>query len=98
MQANQPTRRELIYAWVAMMVLTIGTMLAGHVTSTQSLGVIWMSALMLITFLKARYILRYYLNLKAATGSWNSAFNAFLFILLISILGLFAIPALMTAS
>jgi len=98
MHIKQPTRKELIYAWVAMMVLTVGTMFAGRVTSTQTLGIIWMSALMVITFMKARYILRYYLNLKAATGGWNSAFNAFLFILLLSILAIFAIPALLAAN
>ncbi len=96
MHIRQPTRKELIYAWFAMMLLTIGTMIAGHVTSSRSLGILWMSALMLITFFKARYILRYYLNLKAATGGWNSAFNAFLIILLLSILALFAIPALLS--
>ena len=97
MNIKQQTRRELVYAWISMMILTVGTMIAGHVTSTRTLGFIWMSALMLITFLKAKYILRFYLNLKAASGSWNTAFNAFLLILLISILALFALPAMIAA-
>lgn len=96
MYIKQPARRALFYAWFVLMLLTSGTMLAGRVTSAESLGFLFMSALLIITWLKARYILYYYLNLKTAEGGWGAAFNGFLIVLLSLILGLYAIPAIIS--
>jgi len=92
MHGKQPGARLLTMAWAAMMLLTIGTMIAGRVTSDVTLGVIWMVALSAITWGKSLFILRYFLNLRVAEGSWNKAFSRFLFVLLLIILLLFAIP------
>lgn len=91
---NLPSRRTLFIAWLVLMALTVGTMLAGHVTSSRSLGMIWTSAILLISWAKARTILQVYLNLRAAPRGWQSGFNAILIILLLLLLGLYAINAL----
>jgi len=91
---NLPSRRTLFIAWLILMALTIGTMLAGHVTSTRSLGLIWTALLLLISWAKARTILQVYLNLRAAPRGWQSGFNAILIFMLLVLLGLYAINAL----
>ncbi len=92
MHDRQPGIRLLARAWAIMMLLTVGTMIAGRVTSDVTLGVAWMVALSAITWGKSLFILRYYLNLRAAEGGWNKAFSSFLFVLLLLILLLFTLP------
>ena len=54
-----------------------------------------MLALLMVTGFKSLWILRYYLNLRASTKGWNSAFISFLLSLLTLIYGLYLIPLLM---
>ena len=91
--ARLPTVSLLIKAWALLMALTIGTMIAGRVTSAASLGLIWTSILMVITWAKARTILMVYLNLRAAPAHWRTGFSASLVFLLLLILGIYAIDA-----
>jgi len=90
---NLPSRRALLAAWAILMALTVGTMLAGHVTSSRSLGLAWTTALLAISWAKARTILAVYLNLRAAPRGWQSGFNGALIFLLLLLLGLYAIGA-----
>ena len=91
MQFRQPTRKELLLAWFALMGLTIGTMLSGRVTQDVTLGGLFMSGLLVVTGIKAYWILRYYLNLRAAPPGWNAAFIAYLVFLLLIILVLYLV-------
>ncbi len=90
---NLPSRRILFMAWALLMVLTIGTMIAGKVTSAASLGLIWTGILLVISWAKARTILQVYLNLRAAPRHWRSGFNGVLVFLLLVIFGLYALGA-----
>ncbi len=91
---NLPTTRQLIMAWALLMTLTIGTMIAGRVTSAASLGLLWTALLMAITWAKARTILMVYLNLRVAPAHWKSGFSATLVFVLLLILGIYALQAL----
>ncbi len=92
-RSRLPTVSLLIRAWALLMVLTIGTMIAGRVTTAASLGLVWTSILLLITWAKARTILMVYLNLRAAPAHWRTGFSATLVFLLLLILGIYAIDA-----
>ncbi len=85
----QPSRKSLVLAWLIMMVLSVGTMISGRVSDKGSLGMWFMALLLLVTALKALWILRTYLNLRAAPTAWNMAFISFLFVLLALIYGLY---------
>jgi hypothetical protein len=89
--ANLPSRKELITGWVLLMALTIGTMIAGRVTNASTLGFAWLSALLVITYFKARTILNVYLNLQAAPRHWKTGFSAILIVLLLAIAGIYAL-------
>ncbi len=91
---NLPSRRTLIIAWAALMALTVGTMVAGKVTSTASLGLLWTAALLAISWAKARFILLTYLNLRAAPRHWRSGMSGAIVFLLAVIFGLYALGAL----
>jgi len=82
MHFQQPSIKSLLGAWAFMMLLSLGTMAAGKVTGQASLGALFMAALLIITSLKALWILRTYLNLKASTRAWNAAFISFIGLLL----------------
>ncbi len=90
---NLPSRRTLFLAWAVLMMLTVGTMIAGKVTSAASLGLIWTAILLAISWAKARTILQVYLNLRAAPRHWRSGFNGVLVFLLLVIFGLYALGA-----
>lgn len=92
MHAKIPSRKTLSIAWLALMGFSIATMIAGRVTDPATLGPLLMLALLAVTGLKSLWILRYYLNLRASTKAWNSAFVSFLCVLLILIYGLYLIP------
>ena len=91
--ANLPEKKELIAAWLVLMALTIGTMIAGRVTNASTLGFAWLSALLVITYFKARTILNVYLNLRAAPRHWRSGFSAILVVMLLAIAGIYALHA-----
>ena len=83
-----PSVRLILLTWAALMALTIGTMVAGKVTSAASLGIAWTAVLLAITWAKTRGILLVYLNLRAAPAHWRSGFGtaiAFMLLLLLSI-------------
>lgn len=82
MKFKNPSTRSLIFCWLALMILTIGTMVSGRVTSDVSLSNILIITLGFITWFKSMLILRYYLNLKNASSGWNKAFNSYLFVVL----------------
>ena len=91
MHFEQPKPRILFLTWAALMALTIATMFAGRVTLDVTLGTAFMTAVAAITWIKSILILRFYLNLAAATRGWNSAFSAFLAVLLMLIVMIYAI-------
>lgn len=91
MNTIQPSRKTLITAWFVMMGLSIGTMLAGRVTNDASLGMLFMAILLVVTGIKALWILRTYLNLRAAPMGWNAAFISFFFFLLLIIYGMYLV-------
>ena len=82
MKFKNPSIRTLIFCWLALMVLTIGTMVSGRVNSDVALSSILIISLGFITWFKSMIILRYYLNLASASKGWNKAFNSYLFIVL----------------
>ena len=92
--ADLPGVRQLLAAWVLLMALTVGTMIAGRVTSAATLGLAWTALLMAITWAKARTILMVYLNLRVAPGHWKTGFAATLVFVLLLILGIYALEAL----
>ncbi len=66
--------RRLLFAWLALMALTVGMALAGRVTVPGvSLSPLWLGALALVGLLKARLILRDYLDLRRAPD-WSAGF------------------------
>ncbi|MEZ5840950.1 MAG: cytochrome C oxidase subunit IV family protein [Hyphomicrobiales bacterium] len=72
--------KALVVAWVLLMLLTIGTAVAGKVGADSHLGPVWLGALAVVTILKARMILTEYLGLYRAPG-WRSGFTTTLVVL-----------------
>ncbi len=85
MQINHPSYRLLFAAWILLIILTAGSIITGHVKMLNHLDDIWIAALFFITAIKAYAILRWFLNLRAATSGWNTLFMAYLIFLLLSI-------------
>ncbi len=95
MNAHTPaTPRKLTIIWLVLMVLGLATMLAGKVTSIEPVGIKWMLILMTITWIKANLILRYYLELDAASGGWSKVFNSIISLIILALLALYASPSL----
>lgn len=95
MNSHPPaTPRKLVIIWLILMGLGLATMLAGKVTSIEPVGTAWMIALMAVTWIKANLILRYYLELDAATGDWNAVFNSLISLIILILLGLYASASL----
>ncbi|MCF6195087.1 MAG: cytochrome C oxidase subunit IV family protein [Emcibacter sp.] len=94
MKFTNPSPKTLFFCWLALMALTIGTMLSGHATSDIALSDLLILALGLITWVKAMVILRYYLNLRAASRGWNRAFSSYLFVVLGIIMAIFIVGKL----
>ena len=88
--ARLPTTRDILLAWAVLMALTIGSMIAGKVTSAASLGIAWTAALLVITWAKAQRILLVYLNLRAAPAHWRTGFSPALAFMLILLLAIYA--------
>lgn len=88
------TPRKLALVWLALMGLGVLTMLAGKVTSINSVGTLWMAVLMIVTWVKANLILRYFLDLNAATGGWNKVFNTLISLIIIILFGLYVSTSL----
>ncbi len=88
--AQYPAPRTLFIIWLALILATAITMMAGKVTQIASIGVVWTAVLMIVTGLKANLILSYFLDLRSATGGWNKAFNALIIIIIIAIFALYA--------
>ncbi|MBL4800302.1 MAG: cytochrome C oxidase subunit IV family protein [Emcibacter sp.] len=82
MEFKNPSTRILLLCWLALMILTVGTMLSGRVTSETALSSGLIISLGIITWFKSMLILRYYLNLRTASRGWNRAFNSYLFVVL----------------
>ncbi len=85
-----PTTRQILIAWAILMALTIGSMVAGKVTSAASLGILWTLTLLAITWAKARTILLVYLNLRAAPAHWRTGFSTALAFMLVLLLAIYA--------
>ena len=88
--ATLPSARQIVITWLILMGLTVGTMIAGRVTSAASLGLAWTAVLLAITWAKARGILLVYLNLRAAPGHWRNGFGTALAFLLVLLLAIYA--------
>jgi len=86
-----PGVRLILLTWALLMALTIGTMVAGKVTSAASLGILWTAVLLAITWAKTRGILLVYLNLRAAPAHWRSGFGTAIAFLLLLLLAIYAI-------
>jgi hypothetical protein len=81
--------RKLAAVWLLLMALTIGTMIAGKVTSSASIGLYGIGGLMLVTFVKAKLILNHYLELKSAYGAWGTFFTSMIALILIILTGIY---------
>jgi len=88
--ARLPSVRLIVLTWALLMALTIGTMLAGKVTSAASLGIVWTTVLLFITWAKTRGILLVYLNLRMAPLHWRSGFGTAIAFLLLLLLATYA--------
>ncbi len=82
MKFKNPDTKTLITCWLALVLLTIGTMTTGRITSEVALSNILIISLGFITWFKSMLILRYYLNLASASRGWNKVFNSYLFVIL----------------
>ena len=91
---TRPTPRKLVFIWLVLMALSLATMLAGKITSIETVGPAWMLILMAVTWIKANLILRYYLELNAASGGWNKVFNAIISLIIVILFGLYASTSL----
>jgi len=89
-----PTPRKLALIWLSLMGLGFATILAGKVTSVETVGPLWMLLLMTITWIKANLILRYYLDLNAANRGWSKAFNTLISLIILALLGLYVSTSL----
>ncbi len=89
MHSDTPSPKTLFLAWLVLMFLSLGTMVSGRVSDGTALGPWFMLSLLLITLLKASWILRYFLNLRVASKSWKRGFATYLILLLACIYGLY---------
>ncbi len=68
-------QRRLLITWLALIALTVGMAVAGRVAVPGgSLPPLWLGALALVGLLKARLILRDYLDLRRAPD-WSAGFT-----------------------
>ncbi len=91
MDARHPGYRLLTIAWLLLIALTIGTIFTGRVGELEPIGLTWTAALLIVTGFKAFAILRWFLNLRAASSGWNKFFISYLILLLLIIFGSAAI-------
>jgi hypothetical protein len=84
-----PTPKTLIVVWLALMIATIGTMIAGKVTQVSSIGPTWILVLMGVTLLKASLILNYFLDLRSASKGWNKGFVGLVAVIVSGVVALY---------
>ena len=89
MHAPYPSRTTLLIAWLILMALSVGTLFTGRVSQQTALGPLFVLSLFAITWLKSRFILRYYLNLRAASKGWQVGFAFYIFLLLALIFAIY---------
>lgn len=86
-----PPPRRLFIAWLLLAGLTVTSLLAGldglSPTSTASLTPAAVASVLLATALKAREILRVYLNLRASTPGWRGTLTAFVVVIIAAVAG-----------
>ncbi len=87
-----PTRVRLVLAWLALLALTLGSGIAGNAAGGGTLGLIAMTALMLITWVKTSVILRVYLNLRVAPV-WADILTVLVGLVLAVILSFYVLAA-----
>jgi hypothetical protein len=89
-----PSARTLVRAWLVLVGLTLGTIVAGKTVGEAnrlaSLGLAWAAVLLLVTGLKARLILWRYLDLAASTPSWRGLLVAYLLVVMGVVLALYS--------
>lgn len=88
---KNPSRRLLVFCWVLLVLLAVGTLFSGQATSLNRLPPLLILSLGILTWVKAMLVLRYYLNLKSASRGWNRAFNSYLFIILAILTSIFVL-------
>ena len=91
MQSSFPSRRTLTMSWLSLMLLTIGTMIAGKVGVDASLGTLWSSLLLMFAGVKSALILWFYLNLGQSSPGWKKGFLFFFGVILMFIWGAYAL-------
>lgn len=88
---SPPPARRLFLAWLLLTGLTVTSLLAGldgfSPTSTTSLTPAALASVLLATTLKAREILRVYLNLRASTPGWRGTMTAFVAVIVAAVAG-----------
>ncbi|MEH6403224.1 MAG: cytochrome C oxidase subunit IV family protein [Sneathiella sp.] len=89
--SSYPSVRTLFWVWLVLIALSAGTLFTGRVTTDETLGIWGAAALFAITFFKTKLILNYYLDLKAATGNWNTLFSSLIFLILLILFGLYGL-------
>ncbi|HFC05491.1 MAG TPA: hypothetical protein ENJ55_07270 [Rhizobiales bacterium] len=90
MKHSYPSPRTLFIVWLTLMAATVMTMIAGKVTDLSSIGMMWAAILLSVTWIKARLILSYYLDLKSATKGWYSVFTVLVSFIIITVFVIYA--------
>ncbi len=87
------TVRHLFLVWLGLMALSLGTMFVGKVSWVGSLVPVWVSGLLLVTFIKAVLILGHFLELKQAHGPWAKLFISLIAAILLVLLAIYAVQS-----
>lgn len=81
----QPSRRTLLLTWLLLVLLTLATMLgaglAGDPATVAPLALWQIGLVLILAAVKARQILRIYLNLRVSTPGWRGMFVTFVVII-----------------
>ena len=80
--STYPKPKTLLIVWLALMALTIATMIFGKVTAHLPLGAVSLAVLLIVAGLKSSLILHYYLDLKSASEGWNKLFSGLVWFIL----------------
>jgi membrane protease YdiL (CAAX protease family) len=100
-ETSFPSRRALLATWVALVVLTLVTAVAGgtllQADPAAPLGLVSAALLLLAAGLKARLILTRYLNLRVAGEGWRFLFTVWVGLVLLVVLVIVYGPMLASA-
>lgn len=92
-----PKPKTLFIVWLLLLAATSASMVAGKAGDVSSPGLGGTGLLLLVTWIKARLIMSYFLDLKSASHGWNVALNALVITIILVIFGLYGLRLVMSA-